>query len=71
MLAAALVATRSDAVSAGTALALGAAVGVASFSFRRVAAEASAGLGVRGQVAAGVGSVLLVGALVRLFTVVG
>ncbi|MEO7754175.1 MAG: hypothetical protein ABIS35_12265 [Terracoccus sp.] len=71
VLAAALVATRTDAVSAGTALALGAAAGVASFSFRRVAAEASAGLGVRGQVAAGVGSVLLVGALVRLFTVVG
>ncbi len=70
VLAATLVATRSASVGTGAALALGAAAGVASFSFRRVAAGASAGLGVRGQVAAGVGSVLLVGALVRLFTVV-
>ncbi len=70
VMAAVLVASRYDAVSTWSALGLGAAAGVGSFSFRRVMASASAGLGVRGQVAAGLGSVLLVGALVRLFTVV-
>ena len=70
VVAAVLVASRYDAVSTWSALGLGAAAGVGSFSFRRVMASASAGLGVRGQVAAGLGSVLLVGALVRLFTVV-
>ncbi|WP_414654418.1 hypothetical protein [Intrasporangium sp.] len=53
-----------------------AAVGVAagagslSWSWRRVLALQPAMLGVRGQVAAGVGSVLIVGVVVHIFTVV-
>ena len=44
-------------------------VGTVSWSFRRVLALQPAMLTVRGQVGAGVGSVLVVGAVVHLFSV--
>ncbi len=52
------------------ALGVGAAVGSLSWSFRRVLAMQPGMITVRGQVAAGVGSVLLTGAVVHLFTLV-
>lgn len=51
------------------ALGIGAAVGTVSWSFRRVLALQPAMLSVRGQVGAGAGSVLVVGAVVHLFSV--
>ena len=50
------------------ALGIGAAVGTVSWSFRRVLALQPAMLTVRGQVGAGAGSVLVVGAVVHLFS---
>nr|WP_156023391.1 hypothetical protein [Terracoccus sp. 273MFTsu3.1] len=66
---AALVASRGSEVSTLEALGIGAAVGTVSWSFRRVLALQPAMLTVRGQVGAGAGSVLAVGALVHLFSV--
>lgn len=51
------------------ALGIGAAVGTVSWSFRRVLALQPAMLSVRGQIGAGAGSVLVVGAVVHLFSV--
>jgi len=53
-----------------TAVGIGAAVGTVSWSFRRVFALAPAMVTVRGQVGAGAASVLAVGAIVHLFTIV-
>src|SRR6476620_647737 len=66
---AAVVASRFAEVGTLEALGIGAAVGTVSWSFRRVLALEPAVLTVRGQVSAGVGSVLVVGALVHLFSV--
>ncbi|AXG14364.1 hypothetical protein [Intrasporangium calvum] len=59
-----------DELGAWTAVGLAAAAGSLSWSFRRVLALQPAMLGVRGQVAAGLGSVLVLGVLVRLFLLV-
>lgn len=59
-----------DEFSAWAALGVGAAAGSLSFSFRRVLALQAAMLSVRGQLAAGVGSVLMTGIIVRLFTLI-
>lgn len=67
--AAALAGSWSDTVSAAGAVGIGAAVATVSWSLRRVFAQEPAVLGVRGQLALGVGSVLATGALLRLFTV--
>lgn len=64
------VGTWSQGVGAWTALGIGAAVGTVSWSFRRVFVLQPAMATARGQVAAGVGSVLLTGVLVRLFVLV-
>ena len=69
MLAAVVVASRFAEVGTLEALGIGAAVGTVSWSFRRVLALEPAVLTVRGQVSAGVGSVLVVGAVVHLFSV--
>ena len=69
VLAAVVVATRGTQVGALEALGIGAAVGTVSWSFRRVLALQPAMLTVRGQVGAGAGSVLVVGAVVHLFAV--
>jgi hypothetical protein len=52
------------------ALGVGAAVGSLSWSFRRVLAMQPAMVTTRGQIAAGMGSVLLTGGVVHLFTLV-
>lgn len=57
-------------VDALDAAGLGAAVGTVSWSLRRVLSGQPAILGPRGQVAAGLGSVFLVGAIVRLYGVI-
>lgn len=59
-----------DRVEALDAAGLGAAVGTVSWSFRRVLSGQSAILGTRGQVAAGIGSVFAVGAIVHLYGVI-
>lgn len=66
---AAVVASRGSEVGTLEALGIGAAVGTVSWSFRRVLALQPAMLTVRGQVGAGAGSVLAVGAVVHLFSV--
>jgi len=66
---AAVVASRFAEVGTLEALGIGAAVGTVSWSFRRVLALEPAVLTARGQVSAGVGSVLVVGAVVHLFSV--
>src|SRR6476620_10481800 len=66
---AAVVASRFAEVGMLEALGIGAAVGTVSWSFRRVLALEPAVLTARGQVSAGVGSVLVVGAVVHLFSV--
>ena len=66
---AAVVASRGSEVGSLEALGIGAAVGTVSWSFRRVLALQPAMLTVRGQVGAGAGSVLAVGAVVHLFSV--
>lgn len=69
VLAAVLAASRFAEVGVLEALGIGAAAGTVSWSFRRVLALQPAMLTVRGQVGAGVGSVLVVGAVVHLFAV--
>ena len=69
MLAAVVAASRFADVGTLEALGIGAVVGTASWSFRRVLAVEPAVPTVRGQVSAGVGSVLVVGAVVHLFSV--
>lgn len=59
-----------DGVSALDAASLGAAAGALSWSFRRVLSGQAAILGARGQVASGLGSVLVVGAVVHLLAVI-
>ena len=59
-----------DRVSALDAASLGAAAGALSWSLRRVLSGQAAILGARGQVASGLGSVLVVGALVHLFAII-
>lgn len=59
-----------DRVEALDAAGLGAAVGTVSWSFRRVLSGQPAILGTRGQVAAGIGSVFAVGAIVHLYGVI-
>jgi len=66
---AAVLASRGSEVGTLEALGIGAAVGTVSWSFRRVLALQPAMLTVRGQVGAGAGSVLAVGAVVHLFSV--
>jgi hypothetical protein len=70
-LVAALVAARwFSPFDALAAAGLGAAVGTVSWSFRRVLSGQAAMLGARGQVAAGVGSVFVTGALVHLYGII-
>jgi hypothetical protein len=69
VLAALLAASRFDEVGTVEALALGAVVGGVSWSFRRVLALQPAMRTTRGQVGAGAGSVLVVGAVIHLFAV--
>lgn len=69
VLAAAVAASRFSEVGTLEALGIGAAAGAVSWSFRRVLALEPAMLTVRGQVGAGVGSVLVVGAVVHLFSI--
>jgi hypothetical protein len=69
VLAAVIAASRFVEVGPLEALGIGAAAGTVSWSFRRVLALQPAMLTLRGQVGAGVGSVLVVGAVVRLFSV--
>jgi hypothetical protein len=64
-----VVSTRVDEVGLAGAFGIGATVGTVSWSFRRVLALEPAMMTVRGQVGAGAGSVLAVGALVHLFAV--
>ncbi|WP_353356801.1 hypothetical protein [Intrasporangium sp. DVR] len=59
-----------DEFGAWAAVGVAAAAGSLSWSFRRVLALQPAMLGLRGQVAAGVGSVLILGVVVRLFLLV-
>ncbi|MDN5795889.1 MAG: hypothetical protein L0H79_09090 [Intrasporangium sp.] len=66
---AALAASWTDELTTMGALGIGAATATVSWSLRRVLALQPAILGAPGQVAVGAGSVLLVGALVRLFAV--
>lgn len=66
---AALAGSWSDTVSVWGAIGIGAAVATVSWSLRRVFALEPALLGLRGQLALGVGSVLATGALLRLFTI--
>ncbi|GAA5020691.1 hypothetical protein GCM10023258_09520 [Terrabacter aeriphilus] len=65
---AAVVSTRFDEVGPGTALAIGAAVGVVSWALRRVLALEPELPTLRGQLAAGAASVLAVGAVINLAT---
>jgi hypothetical protein len=67
--AAVLAGSRSDSVSTWDAVGIGAAVATVSWSLRRVFALEPALAGVRSQLALGAGSVLAVGAVVRLFTI--
>src|SRR6478735_7107 len=67
--AAMLVSTRVDEVGLAAAFGIGAAVGTVSWSFRRVLVLEPAMMTLRGQVGAGAGSVLAVGAVVHLFSV--
>ncbi len=69
VLVAVVVASRGAEVGTLEALGIGAAVGTASWSFRRVLALQPAMLTVRGQAGAGAGSVLVIGAVVNLFSV--
>lgn len=70
-LVAAVVAARwFDSVDVLDAAGLGAAVGVVSWSFRRVLSGQAGMLGARGQVATGVGSVFVTGALVHLYGII-
>jgi hypothetical protein len=59
-----------DEFGAWAAVGAAAAAGSLSWSFRRVLARQPAMLGTRGQLASGVGSVLVLGVIVRLFTLV-
>jgi hypothetical protein len=59
-----------DEIEGGAAVGVAAGAGSLSWSWRRVLALQPAMLGVRGQVAAGVGSVLMVGVVVHIFTIV-
>ena len=59
-----------DEIGGWAAVGVAAGAGSLSWSWRRVLALQPAMLGVRGQVAAGVGSVLMAGVLVHIFTVV-
>ena len=58
-------------MTALTSLGIGAAAGTVSWSLRRVFALSPAMVTVRGQVGAGVGSVLAIGAIVNLFAALG
>jgi hypothetical protein len=69
VLAALVAGSRFAEVGALEALAVGAVVGTVSWSFRRVLALQPAMRTLRGQVGAGAGSVLAVGAVVHLFAV--
>lgn len=69
VLAAVLATTRIPEVGALEAVGIGAAVGTVSWSFRRVLALQPAMLTLRGQLGAGAGSVLAVGAVVHVFSV--
>ena len=60
-----------DEVSAVAAFGIGAAAGTVSWSLRRVFALSPAMVTARGQVGAGVGSVLAIGAIVNLFAALG
>jgi hypothetical protein len=60
-----------DELNTLTALGIGAAAGTVSWSLRRVFALSPAMVTARGQVGAGAGSVLAVGAIVNLFAVFG
>ena len=60
-----------DDVGSLTALGIGAAVGTLSWSFRRVLSLEPAMTTLRGQVGAGAGSVVAMGAVVHLFAVLG
>jgi hypothetical protein len=59
-----------DPIDSLAAAGLGAAVGTVSWSFRRVLSGQAAMLGARGQVATGVGSVFVTGALVHLYGII-
>jgi hypothetical protein len=59
-----------DEVGGWAAVGVAAGAGSLSWSWRRIFALQPAMLGVRGQVAAGVGSVLMLGVLVHVFTIV-
>ena len=59
-----------DEIGGWAAVGVAAGAGSLSWSWRRVLALQPAMLGVRGQLAAGVGSVLMVGVVVHIFTVV-
>jgi hypothetical protein len=60
-----------DELSTLAALGIGAAAGTVSWSLRRVFTLSPAMVTVRGQVGAGVGSVLAIGAIVNLFAALG
>lgn len=64
-----LAASWSDQLTTLGALGAGAAVATVSWSLRRVLALQPAALGVLGQVTLGVGSILLAGAVVRIFAI--
>jgi hypothetical protein len=70
-LAGVLVGAGLDEMGPLTALGIGAAVGTLSWSFRRVLALEPAMTTLRGQVGAGAGSVVAMGAVVHLFAVLG
>lgn len=65
-----LVHSYTDSVSVAQAIGVASAAGSLSWSLRRVLALQPAMIGVRGQVAAGLGSVLAVGAIPYLFDVI-
>ena len=69
VLASLVAASRFVEVEALEAVGIGAAVGTVSWSFRRVLALQPAMLTLRGQIGAGAGSVLAIGAVVHLFSV--
>lgn len=70
LLAVVVAGSADDGVTTAAAVGIGAAAGTVSWSFRRVLVLQPAMMTLRGQVAAGVGSVLLTGVLVRLFDLV-
>lgn len=70
VLVASSVGTWAQGVGVWSAVGIGAAVGTVSWSFRRVFVLQPAMVTARGQIAVGVGSVLLTGALVRIFALV-